>query len=348
MDFRSDNAAGAAPEILSALGATNVGSRTPYGEDQQTRQVVDKLRQLFECDLEAFFVGTGTAANALGLSLLTPPYGVVYCHEGAHINTDECGAPEFYTAGAKLCGLPGADAKINAAQISALLPGHLGSVHNAQPAAVSLTQATEAGTCYRPEEIAAIAAIAHQHGLRVHMDGARFANAVAHLNLSPATITWRAGVDVLSFGATKNGALAAEAVLIFDRQLAQQFAYRRKRAGQLWSKHRFLSAQLDAYLHDQLWLRLARHANAMAQQLAAGLGAVPGAHLCHPVEANEVFVTLPEAVILGLQSAGFQFYRWPDDRSNTLRLVAAFDTRAADVQALIEAAQRAAGRNNSR
>jgi threonine aldolase len=340
MDFRSDNTAGFAPEMLAALAAANDGARTPYGEDPHTRRVQTRLRELFETDLTVCFVATGTAANALGLSLLAPPWGVIWCHEEAHIALDECGAPEFYTGGAKLQGLAGEHGRLKAAQLAALLPDGAGVVHHAQPAAVSLSQATEAGTCYRAADIAAIAAVAHAHGLRVHMDGARFANALAFLGASPADLSWRAGVDVLSFGASKNGALAAEAVIVFDAALAASLGYRRKRAGHLFSKMRTLSAQLDAYLTDELWLRLARHANTMAQRLAVGLAAIPGARLVHPVEANEVFAELPEALIGALLAEGFQFYRWLDDRSTTIRLVTAFDTREGDVSALLEALRR--------
>lgn len=344
VDFRSDNTSGFAPQILAALAAANDGSRTSYGEDEQSRRVQTRLCELFETELAALFVATGTAANALGLSLLCPPWGLIYCHEQAHIAVDECGAPEFYTGGAKLQALAGAHGRLAAAQLAALLPGELGVVHHAQPSAVSLSQATEAGTCYRAADIAAISEVAHAHGLRVHMDGARLANALAFLEASPAELTWRAGVDVLSFGASKNGALAVEAIIVFDARLAGELGLRRKRGGHLFSKMRVLSAQLEAYLSDGLWLRLARHANAMAQRLAAGLAAVPGARLCHPVEANEVFVELPEPMIQALLRAGFQFHRWLDERSRRVRLVSAFDTREADVLALLDAAHRHAAR----
>jgi threonine aldolase len=348
MDFRSDNVTGAAPEVLAALAAANAGTRASYGEDEQTARVEARLKEIFETDLAAFFVATGTAANSLGLALLAPPWGAIYCHEGAHIAVDECGAPEFYTGGAKLVDLPGADGKLTAPQLALLLPGGKGVVHHPQPAAISLTQATEAGTCYRPGEIAAIAETGRRFGLKLHMDGARFANAVAFLGANPAEITWRAGVDVLTFGASKNGALAAEAVIIFDKRLAEEFAFRRKRAGHLFSKMRFLTAQLDAYLADGLWLKHARHANAMARRLAEGLAAIPGVRLAHPVEANEIFVDLPEAAIRGLAADGFQFYRWLGEDKPRLRLVAAFSTREADVAAFVDSAMRHAAAANER
>ena len=349
MNFCSDNVTGAAPEILEALARANAGTLPSYGEDALTARVEAKLRDIFETDLAAFPLATGTSANALALSVLAPPYGAVYCHRDAHVAVDECGAPEFYTGGAKLVDLPGEHGKLTAPQIAEVLAGaHKGVVHHVQPAAVSLTQATEAGTCYAAAEVAAIAAAARPYGVRLHMDGARFANALAFLKASPAEITWRAGIDILSFGATKNGALAAEAVVIFDKALAAEFAFRRKRAGHLFSKMRFLSAQLDAYLEDGLWLKNARHANAMAKRLAEGLARTPGARLAHPVEANEIFVDLPEHAIRGLLADGFQFYRWLGEDRTLLRLVTAFDTREADVAAFIAAVERHAARADER
>ncbi|MFC7333228.1 threonine aldolase family protein [Rhodocista pekingensis] len=338
MNFMSDNVSGAAPEILAALNEVSAAGAMPsYGADPVTARLDGRMTALFGTPVTTFPVATGTAANALALSVLTPPYGAVYCHAEAHINVDECGAPEMFTSGAKLIPLPGAHGKLTPQGLAdALARAHVGFVHAVQPAALSLTQVTEAGTVYTPDEVAALCAVAKRHGLKVHMDGARFANAVASLGCDPAEVTWRAGVDVLSFGATKNGALAAEAVVFFDRALAESFGYRRKRAGHLFSKMRFLSAQLDAYLTDGLWLRLAGHANAMAQALGAGLAALPGASLRAPVEANEVFVELPEAVTEGLLERGFQFYRWD---GAVVRLVTAWNTQAGDVAALVAAAR---------
>jgi threonine aldolase len=349
MNFCSDNVTGASPEILAALSAANGGALASYGSDKLTERVEARLKEIFETDLAAFPVATGTAANALSLSLLTPSWGAIYCHQDAHIAVDECGAPEFYTGGAKLVDLPGEHGKLTASQLSdALARSGKGVVHQVQAAAISLTQATEAGTAYRPDDVAAIADVARGYGLGLHMDGARFANALVFLDANPADITWRAGVDILSFGATKNGALAAEAVVIFDKKRAEEFAFRRKRAGHLFSKMRFLSAQLDAYLEGDLWLKNARHANAMAKRLAEGLMAVPGATLAHPVEANEIFVDLPETAIRGLTADGFQFYRWLGEDKTLLRLVAAHDTKEADVTAFIASAKRHAARANER
>jgi threonine aldolase len=325
MNFRSDNATGIAPEILAAIAEANQGSALAYGEDAVTARLTRQFAALFEHEVAVFPVATGTAANALALATVTPPWGAIYCHEISHIHTDECGAPEFHTGGAKLVALPGGDGKLAAAAIAARMSDR-GVVHHAQPAAISISQATEAGTLYSPAEIAALGEAARRYRLALHMDGARFANAVAALGCAPADLTWRAGVDVLSFGATKNGALAAEAVVFFDPARGADLPYRRKRSGHLWSKMRFLSAQLEAYLAGDLWLANAGHANAMAARLAAGLAAIPAARLRHPVAANEIFVELPEAAIAALAAAGFGFYRWGGETATCIRLVTAFDT----------------------
>ncbi|HYE48893.1 MAG TPA: low specificity L-threonine aldolase [Azospirillaceae bacterium] len=336
MNFMSDNVVGAAPQIMAALQAANEGAVGSYGADPWTARVEKRLAELFETEVTVFPVATGTAANSLALSVMTPPWGAVYCHPDSHINTDECGAPEMFTGGAKLVAVEGGYGKVDPDALrDALAAAHPGFVHAVQPAALSLSQATEAGTAYTPGEVAELAGIARRHKLLVHMDGARFANAVAHLGCAPADVTWRAGVDALSFGATKNGALTAEAVVLFRRDLAESFGYRRKRAGHLLSKMRFVSAQLDAYLEDGLWLKLAGHANAMAARLATGLSALPGVALRDPVEANELFVAMPEAMVAGLEARGFRFYRW-DDR--VIRLVTAWNTERASVDAFVAAA----------
>ncbi len=340
-NFGSDNVAGVAPRILAALAAANHGTAPSYGEDALTRRVGARLAEVFERDVAVFPVVTGTAANALALACLTPPYGAVYCHAEAHINLDECGAPEFYAGGAKLVALDGAHGRIAAADLAAVLAASgAGDVHRVQPAAVSITQASELGTVYAPGEVAAIAEVARRHGLKLHMDGSRFANALARLGRPPADLTWRAGVDVLSFGATKNGAMAAEAVVFFDPALAARFAFYRKRAGHLVSKMRFVSAQLDAYLADDLWLADARHANAMADRLSAGLARLGLAPL-HPVEGNEVFVRPPAGLVEALAGEGFGVGRW--DAAGTVRMVTAFATAAEDVDALLAACARRLG-----
>jgi threonine aldolase len=341
MNFRSDNVTGAAPEILAALAAANEGTAASYGADPITGRVQQRLSEIFEREVAVFPVATGTAANALAIAALTPPWGVVYCETEAHVQVDECGAPEFYTGGAKLMALEGTHGKLTPAAIEAALV-EPGIVHSPQPACVSISQATEAGTVYTADEVAALGALARRRSLALHMDGARFANALVASNASPAALTWRAGVDALSFGATKNGALAAEAVVFFDPARAVDVGYRRKRAGHLFSKMRFLSAQLEAYLAGDLWLRNARHANRMAARLAEGLVATPGAKLLHPVEANEIFVALPDPVIAALEAGGVGFYRWGGPGEASLRLVTAFNTRAEDVDATIAIAHRAA------
>lgn len=339
-DFRSDNIAGMAPEILDALAAANTGAAAAYGDDDWSRALDGAFSALFDTDCRVFPVATGTAANALSLAAICPPHGAVYAHRDAHIVVDECNAPEFFTGGAKLMTLPGDSGKIDMAALRAALGmGWAGVQHHPQPSAVSLTQATESGTVYAPDEVAAIAHLCRDHGLRLHMDGARFANAVAGLNCSPADLTWRAGVDVLSFGATKNGAMAAEAVVFFRPELAEGFLFRRKRAAHLFSKMRFLSAQLLAMLEDGLWLRLARDANARARQLADGLVRLPGIEIVWPVQANEVFVRLPAERAAAMQQQGFLFHPWSWDAAEGVhRFVCAFDKTEADVAALLAAA----------
>lgn len=341
MNFCSDNVTGMAPEILAALAAANEGTAMPYGADDITKRLEARFATLFEKEVQIFPVATGSAANALALSVLSPPYGAIYCHQEAHINVDECGAPEFYAGGAKLVTLPGHNGKLLASELDTHLKnGGIGVVHHVQPAAVSLTQATEAGTVYTVEEVAELARIAHSYDVPVHMDGARFANAIASLGCPPAEVTWKAGVDVLSFGATKNGALAAEAVVFFNPEYAKTFHFRRKRGGHLFSKMRFLSAQLDAYLEGDRWLTYATHANRMARQLADGLSALPQVQLCYPVQANELFVKLPNEVIEGLYAEGFQFYRWESEDASTIRLVTAFNTQPEAVAAFLDATKR--------
>jgi len=341
MNFASDNVTGVSPEIMAALNAANDGTAMPYGQDEYTQRLTSHFSGLFEKEVTIFPVATGSAANALALSVMTPPFGAIYCHAESHINVDECGAPEFYTGGAKLVTLPSCDGKIHATDLATVLDrAGAGIVHHVQPASVSITQATEAGTVYSLNEIRAIAEVTKHHSLYLHMDGARFANAVASLGCSAADLTWRAGINILSFGATKNGALGAEAVVFFNQALAQSFAFRRKRSGHLFSKMRFLSAQLEAYIKDDLWLRNARHANRMARKLAQGLAELPDVKLCYPVEANEIFVQLPNTLITGLLAEGFQFYCKQGEPFTTIRLVTAFNTKEADITAFIEAAQR--------
>jgi threonine aldolase len=280
--------------------------------------------------VRVFPVVTGTAANALALATLAPPWGAIYAHEEAHILRDEVTAPEFFTGGARVIALPGAHAKLTEAQLRAALAAHPPSVHTPQPAVVSLTQATELGTVYSPAEIAALAGVAHDAGLALHVDGARFANALVTLGCEPADLSWRAGVDVLSFGATKNGALGAEAVVFFGTTPATAFELRRKRAGHLLAKSRYVAAQLLAYLESGAWRRNAARANA----LAARIGRAAAPWLLHPVEANEVFVALGEERRERLRARGFEFYDWGAPASGAARLVASWDQDEREVAAL--------------
>ncbi len=336
--FSSDNASGASPEILEALVAASTGSAQPYGADDHSIALESRFKALFECDLRMFLVPTGSAANALSLSVLTPPWGAVLCHRESHIHNDECGAPEFFTSGAKLVEVAGAHGKLDPTALGEAAVRNAGDVHCVQPSVVSITQATETGHVYTVDELHAIGQVCRDTGLKLHMDGARFANALVTCNSTPAEMTWKAGVDVLSFGATKNGVLAAEAILLFDTQYATELGYRRKRGGHLFSKMRVLSAQLEAYLTDDLWLRNARHSNALATQLAEGLAQIPQVDLINPPEANILFCRFPQTVIDGLLAAGFRFYK---DRWGTgvVRLVTSFATHPEEVAAFIDCAK---------
>ncbi len=333
MRFFSDNTASICPEILEAIAAANRDLVVAYGDDPWTQRLDEVLGELFGTEVRAFAVATGTAANSLALATVTPPYGAIYCHPEAHIAVDECGAPGFFSGGGQLERIDGADAKLTAEALAATLDGHSVSVHSVQPAAVSISQATELGTAYRPAEVAALSEVAHEHGLHVHMDGARFANAVRYLGCHPGDVTWRAGVDILSFGATKNGALGAEAVVFFHLGLVRDFELRRKRAGHLLSKSRFVSAQLLAYVESGVWRRNAERANAFARSI----GQAAGPRLLHPVEANEVFVELGVAGKASLRAAGFEFYDWGSPASGAARLVASWDQNERHVEALCAA-----------
>jgi len=327
---------------MSAVNKANDGFVTSYGGDDLTAKLQSVTSELFERQVTVFPVTSGTAANALALSQIVPTFGAIYCHEAAHIVTDESGAPGFFTGGAQLIGFPSADGKIRPEQLTkAIAYAEDLGIHHVKPGAVTLTQATEWGTAYSVAEISAISAVAKQYNLPVHMDGARFANALVHLGCTPAEATWKCGIDVLSLGATKNGALGAEAVVFFDPAMARDFERRRKRAGHLMSKLRFLSAQLNAYLRNDLWLDNARHANAMATKMASGLKSVSAARLLHPVNANELFVVLPEQTVSALEMQGFKFYRWPlhaAESGVTIRLVTSYATPSADVDEFIAAA----------
>jgi threonine aldolase len=341
-DFSSDNIAGIDPVILEGLTAANTGTVHSYGADPHTDRLQAQMNALFAREVTVLPVATGTASNTIALAALAKPYQGIYCPTTAHVNTDECGAPEFYSGG-KLLGLPTPQGKLVPGQVrEAVGFARSMGVHHVDPAAVSISQATEWGTIYTPDEVRALADEAHDLGLTLHMDGARFANAVATLGCTAADITWRAGVDILSFGATKNGALAAEAVVAFDGTLARDLEFRRKRGGHLWSKMRFLSAQLSAYLADDRWLHNGRAANAVATRLADGLTDLPGVQVRMPVQANEIFVSLPAPVLERLRRAGYEFYDWPAPTGVTdpvVRLVAAYDMHLDDADGFLATAR---------
>jgi threonine aldolase len=333
MRFVSDNTATASPEIMEAIAAANHGLEPAYGDDRWSKRLDRVFGEFFDTEVRVFTVATGTAANALALATVTPPYGAIFAHEEAHVMRDECGAPEFFSGGARVITIPGRHGKMSSEDFSRALASNPPTVHTVQPAAVTLTQASEFGTVYRTADIAALADVAHSQHLAVHMDGARFANAVVALGCHPAAMTWRAGVDLLSFGATKNGAIDAEAVVFFDLKRVADFEFRRKRAGHLLSKSRYAAAQLLAYIESGLWRRNAERSN----QLARRIGAAGAERLLAPVEANEVFIRLGDENKRELRAAGFEFYDWGPERSGEARFVVSWDQPEEDVGALCAA-----------
>lgn len=335
LQFASDNTAGACPEALAAFNAANTGFISSYGEDEVTRVVCDRLRQLFATDCDVYFVFNGTAANSLALASLCQSYQGVICAESAHVETDECGAPEFFSNGAKLLLARQTEGRMDATHVEHLITRRRDQ-HYPRPKALTLTQATELGTLYSVDEIAALSDIAKRHGLHTHMDGARFANALAALEVAPADMTWRAGIDVLCFGGTKMGLPLGEAVVFFNRALGEDFSWRCKQAGQLASKMRFLSAPWLAMLDDDNWLKHAGHANRLARRLAELLAALPGLD-CRPAQANSVFVQLPEPAMVRLRQAGWVFHTFIGDMARFMcswaTTEAAVDHLAADIAA---------------
>ena len=326
----SDTYAGLCPEALRALGEANHGHAFPYGDDDQTARATARLRELFETDCDVFFVATGTAANALALGALCRPFHSVLCHADAHVQTDECGAPEYAGHGIKLIPVPGRDGKLEPASIRQAAAKRR-DVHSHKPRVVSLSQATEVGTVYAPEELGELCTAAHGLDLLVHVDGARFANAVATLDVPPKAVTWQAGVDVLCFGGTKNGLAAGDALVFFNRALAEDFAYRRKQAGHLMAKMRFLAAPWAALVESGAWLRNARHANTRARLLERELRAVDGLTILYPVQANAVFVRMPPSWAEALHRRGWHFYTIADGE----RLMCSWDTTEEDVAAFV-------------
>lgn len=350
MNFASDNTSGASPVILEAVLQANAGSLPSYGGDPHTRRAERLLAETFACEPATAFVATGTAANALALATVVQPGQVVFCHATAHISDEECAAPEFYTHGGKIVGVPGRNGKIDPDALRSTLKRFpVGIARQAQPACLSLSQATESGTLYTLAELRTLADIAHGSGLAVHMDGARFANALVSLGCTPAAMSHEAGVDVLSLGTSKNGTLACEGIVVFDAHRGRQLPFLQKRGGHVLSKGRLMGAQMAAYLADGHWLELAAHANAMAQQLAAGLAAVGGVRFPWACEANELFPILPGTLHAVLKRAGAVFYDWdpvhlePDQRPRPnetfVRLVCSFATSAAEVEEAVTVAR---------
>ena len=327
--FASDNVSGACPEVLESIIKANNGIAPPYGNDEISGILQEKFSKIFEKDVVVYPTASGTASNALALSALSPVFGNIYCHKFSHINVDECGAPEFYTGGAKLVPLKGTDGKITPDELEKNIGG-FGIVHHTQPSIVSITQATETGEVYTLDQIKKISDIAHKNKLKMHMDGARFANALVSLDVSPAEMTWKSGIDILSFGATKNGCIAAEAIVIFNKDLVGNLPFLLKRSGHLLSKMRFVSAQLDAYISNDVWLKNAKNANNMAKKLSDGLISTNQVKLEYPTEANEVFVKLPKKMVEHLNS---EEYMMSDDEleGKTVRLVTAWNTKSNEV-----------------
>lgn len=346
MYFASDNTSPVHPKVMDALVRANEGYAMPYGNDPIMEDVQAKIRDIFEApDAAVYLCATGTSANSIALACLCPPWATIYAHENSHVEEDECGAPEFFTGGSKLTLVPGGDAKMD--------PEHLrkkisfsarAGVHNVQRGAVTLTNPTENGAVYSVSDVTELASIAKDFDLPCHMDGARFANAIAATNASPAEMTWKAGIDAVTLGGTKNGLMGVEAVVLFDPKHAWEFELRRKRAGHLFSKHRFLSAQMDAYLTDGLWLQMARQANTAATRLRDGIMQIEGARLLHPVDANTVFAGWPRAGHIKAQDAGAQYYFWPFDQRLegpkdevlSARLVCSWCTTPEDVDTFLD------------
>lgn len=347
MYFGSDNQTGASPKVLGMLAEANNEYSHGYGDDRWTDQAIEALKALFECDLEAYFVATGTAANSLALSCMVQPWEAILCHDSAHIILDESTAPELFTGGARMLSVSNGQGKIT--------PEHLENFfqtigtdypHNVRATALSIAQASESGLVYTPTEISALSRVAKGNGLSIHMDGARFANAVASQQVTPAELSWKAGVDVLCLGATKCGALCAEVVIFFNKELAKTFIHRRKRGGHLLSKGRVFGAQMVGWLQDDHWLELAKHANTQAAKLAETINGIDGLQLVWPVESNELFVVMPKGLATYLRDAGAEFYDWyvdtlpPNvtlqDDQQFARLVTSFATQDSHLQEFSE------------
>ncbi|MCB1378555.1 MAG: low specificity L-threonine aldolase [Alphaproteobacteria bacterium] len=323
--FASDNASAVHPAIMKAISACNEGFAPPYGTDDFSCRLNDAYSRLFERETFVFPVSSGTAANGLALGSMTPSYGAVFCHRLAHIVGAEAGSVEFYSGGGRLIQLDGNLSKLAPSGLDAALGNYgPGFPHEMKAATVSVTQSTERGTLYSLEELRAVAAVARSAGLAVHMDGARFANGLVQLGCSPADMTWKSGVDAVSFGTTKNGTMMSEAVLVFDKALADVVRYKHKRAGFLHSKMRYFAAQLLAYIQDDLWLDNAKRANAAARRIADRLAETPGVELAYPVETNQIFAYIPPDLTVAFAAAGLSFRRWAGPRPHLFRLVMSY------------------------
>lgn len=342
--FASDNGAPVCEQVMNALLDCNRGVETAYGADQFTATLAQTYSKFFERQTFVFPVPTGTAGNGLALGAVTPPYGTIFCHEGAHIVTTEAGAPEFYSGGSRMTLLPGEHQKISVATLEDGLQRHgIGNVHQMAVSALSLTQATEAGVVYKLDEIRALSAIAHSAGMKVHLDGARLANAMVHLDATPAEITWKAGVDILTFGTTKNGTMNAEAVITFDPEVAKVLSFMHKRAGHLYSKMRYISVQLLSYLEDDLWRRNALEANQNAARIANALRQCSNVDLVHPVHINEVFAILPPRLLEALRDKNIQLRSWSfRDKRQGQRMVMSYCDSAEEIQRFEEVCREAA------
>lgn len=344
MNFGSDNTSAVHPKVMDALIAANEGHAPSYGTDEWTARAEARIRDVFEAsEAEIYLVASGTATNALALAAVSRPWGKIFCHRGAHVETSECNAVPFYSGGADLVPVTGYHGRIAPGALEAALEAYgRPDVHAGEQVALTLTNSTEAGTIYDPRAIKRLAGIAHAAGMAVHMDGARLANALAALKCSPADLTHRAGVDILSLGGTKNGAMSVEAIVVFDPSRTDNLGMRRMRGGHLWSKHRFLAAQMLALLEDDLWLALAGHANAMAARFAAGLEEISGVTLDHPVEANQIFAAIPRDNLIRAREAGLVCHNWPfiqpdDADPRRIRLVCSWATTEGEVDAALSA-----------
>jgi threonine aldolase len=341
VNFTSDNVYGVDPRIMQAMMEANTRlTDVSYCHDDGAKAVEARLSEVFEKDVKAYLVMNGTGANSLALSAMCPPHGGILCHEISHINTDECNCPELFTGGAKLVTLPGAGGKFTPETVKSKMAQFGHGEHGAKLSALSISNVTELGTLYTPAEIKALSGLVKPKGIKMHMDGARFANALVTLGCTPAELTWKAGIDALSFGGTKNGGMILEAVVFFDTTLAEDFLYRRKRSGQLLSKGRYLSAQMLAYLRDDVWLSNARRANALASKLSIGMAKSNRIRLSNPTEANEIFAVMPKSTFDVVQKAGVQFYDWPmdglaDDEVHC-RFVLSWNTPEKDVETFLD------------